>query len=373
MEAVGRLAGGVAHDFNNVLTAIVGYVELLLNEPQQEKTRNGLREMQRAAVRASGLTRQLLAFSRQQMLQPTIVDLNDVVRQLHNLLRPLIGENVDLVMELEPTLASTRADVGQLEQVIVNLAVNARDAMPSGGTITLSTATVELDHAGAARLRPMSPGRYTRLTVRDTGTGMDAVTQAKIFEPFFTTKPRGKGTGLGLSTVYGIVKQSGGFIWVNSRPGNGTAFDIYLPAVAGAVAAPERPADDVAVPSRCSGETVLLLEDEDGVRQLLATVLTTAGYKVIAAPSAEAGLDIALRSPHPIDILLTDIVMTGQNGVTAARQFLGAWPGARVIFMSGYPDEMLIRELETIPNATFIGKPFTPRELHTAMYSSREK
>ncbi|PYO27335.1 MAG: hybrid sensor histidine kinase/response regulator [Gemmatimonadetes bacterium] len=362
MEAVGRLAGGIAHDFNNILTAITGYADLLLEDlAPKDPRRQDAEEIHKAADRAAGLTRQLLAFSRQQVLQPRVVDLNALVSELEKMLRRLLGEDVKLATVLAPTLGRVRADAGQLEQVIMNLAVNARDAMPTGGQLTIETADVEFDGGYAAEHYPAPPGKYAMLAVSDTGTGMDPETQAHLFEPFFTTKEKGKGTGLGLATVYGIVKQSGGFIWVYSELGAGTTFKIYLPRVEGAV----EPASGRAapVPVARGSETVLVAEDEAPVRAVARHALERYGYRVLEAASAEAALDVAQRYSGPIHVLLTDVIMPGLSGRDLATRLAALRPETRVIYMSGYTDDAITRHGVLEPGFVFVQKPFTPDTL----------
>ncbi|HYK82683.1 MAG TPA: PAS domain S-box protein [Gemmatimonadales bacterium] len=360
MEAVGRLAGGVAHDFNNILTAITGYADLLAEDlPAGDPRRQDAEEIRKSAERAAALTRQLLAFSRQQVLQPRVLDLNALVSELEKLLHRLLGEDVALATELEPMVGHIKADPGQLEQVLMNLAVNSRDAMPRGGRLTIETRNVDLDEAYARDHYPVQPGKYVLLAVSDTGTGMTAEVQAHLFEPFFTTKEKGKGTGLGLATVYGIVKQSGGFIWVYSEVGHGTTFKIYLPRVdepagvaAGGTAAPP--------PVVGGTETVLLAEDEAPVRAVARQVLERHGYQVLEAASAEAALDIANRYSGPIHLLLTDVIMPGLNGRELALRLATLRPEARVIYMSGYTDDAITRHGVLEAGQAYVQKPFTP-------------
>src|SRR5437773_1937293 len=337
MEAVGRLAGGIAHDFNNILTAITGYADLLLEDlGATDPRRQDADEIHKAADRAAGLTRQLLAFSRQQVLQPTVLEVNKLVSDLEKMLRRLLGEDVELSTRLAPTTGRVKADPGQLEQAIMNLAVNARDAMPNGGKLTLETANVDLDEPYAADHYPARAGPFVMLAVSDTGIGMSDETQAHMFEPFFTTKEKGKGTGLGLATVYGIIKQSGGFIWVYSEVGHGTTFKLYLPRVQELAERASQPAQPPARAARGT-ETVLVVEDETPVRSVARQVLERHGYTVLEAPSAEAALDVATRYSGTIDLLLTDVVMPGLNGRELASRLADLRPDARVIFMSGYP------------------------------------
>jgi len=360
MEAVGRLAGGIAHDFNNILTAITGYADLLLEDlAATDPRRQDADEIHKAADRAAGLTRQLLAFSRQQVLQPTVLEVNKLVADLEKMLRRLLGEDVELSTRLAPTTGRVKADPGQLEQVIMNLAVNARDAMPNGGKLTLETGNVNLDEAYAADHYPARAGPFVMLAVSDTGIGMSEETQAHMFEPFFTTKEKGKGTGLGLATVYGIIKQSGGFIWVYSEVGHGTTFKLYLPRVEELAERASAPAQAPARPVRGT-ETVLVVEDEAPVRNVARQVLERHGYTVLEAPSAEAALDLATRYTGTIHLLLTDVVMPGLNGRELASRLADLRPDARVIFMSGYTDDAVTRHGVLEPGSAYVQKPFTP-------------
>src|SRR5438094_7153667 len=362
MEAVGRLAGGIAHDFNNILTAITGHADLLLEDlGHHDPRRADVDEIRRSADRAAGLTRQLLAFSRQQVLQPKVVDLNALVLDMDKLLRRLIGEDVELATVLDPTLGHVTADPGQLEQVIVNLAVNARDAMPQGGKLTLETRNVDLDASYTLEHSLVKPGPYVQLTVSDSGIGMDEETQAHAFEPFFTTKPRGQGTGLGLAMVYGTVKQSGGFIWVYSEPGHGATFKIYLPRVDAPVesAAPPAPVER---PPRGS-ETVLLAEDEPAVRAIARQALERQGYTVLAAPSGADALALAAQHGATIHLLLTDVVMPGMSGRDLADRLTAQRPGIRVLYISGYTDNAIVRHGMLEPGLAYLQKPFRPDAL----------
>ncbi|OLC07756.1 MAG: hypothetical protein AUH42_02935 [Gemmatimonadetes bacterium 13_1_40CM_70_11] len=358
MEAVGRLAGGVAHDFNNLLTAILGSADLMLDSlragvPEREE----VEEIRKAALRAADLTHQLLAFSRQQVIAPTVLNPNDVVANMDKLLRRLLGEDVELRAVLAPDLATVKADSSQLEQVVLNLAVNARDAMPNGGKLTIETQNVELDVAYARGHVSSQPGDYVMLAVSDTGVGMDAATQARIFEPFFTTKEKGKGTGLGLATVYGIVKQSGGWIWVYSEPGHGTTFKIYLPRVAEA-AAPAAPSP--APPASVRGsETVLVVEDDEMIRHLVQRVLKANGYTVLVAASGRDAERVAGQHQGPIHLLMTDVVMPGMNGREVARRLAAARSGIRVLYLSGYTDDAIVHHGVLEPGIAFLQKPFT--------------
>jgi len=361
MEAVGRLAGGIAHDFNNLLTAILSYADFLLGGlGADHPAREDAEEVRRAALKAADLTRQLLAFSRRQVLQPKLIDLNAVVIEMEKLLRRLIGEDVTLHTALGGNLGVVRADPSQVEQVIVNLAVNARDAMPRGGTLTIATANADADEVRGHGRVVVAPGRYVMLRMSDSGEGMDAATRARLFEPFFTTKEQGRGTGLGLATVYGIVKQSGGYIWVESEAGRGSAFTIYLPCVEAAAvpagaAAPRREA--------ASGEeTILLVEDDDAVRSLTRRTLVGQGYRVIEAANAAEALRAAAAHEGPLDLLLTDIVMPGMNGRELAEALVTTRPGTALLFVSGYTDDALIRG-ETDGAAPFLQKPFSSAAL----------
>ena len=358
MEAVGQLAGGVAHDFNNILTAIVGYTDLLAAElASNVRQLEDLEEIRKAARRAAALTRQLLAFSRKQVLEPRIIDVNSVVLNLDKMLRSLISENIELKTDLAVNLGAARADPNQIEQVIMNLAINARDAMPDGGTVTIETGNVTLDDAYAGQHVSVIPGEYVMLAVSDTGCGMDVKTQSRIFEPFFTTKPAGRGTGLGLSTVYGIVKQTGGNIWLYSEPGKGTTFKVYLPAIA---ALPEdigkvAPAE---APRRGAG-TVLVVEDDEQLRRLTHRALDAQGYTVLVADRGGTALDIARRHKGEIDLLLTDVIMPDTNGRKLAETIRAARPGMRVLYMSGYPDGAIASHGMLEPGVAYLAKPFT--------------
>jgi len=335
MEAIGQLTGGIAHDFNNLLGVILGFSESLeeqlpANEPLQKKCR----QIHKAAQSAASLTRQLLAFSRQQVLEPKVMDLNAVVLDTEKMLRRLIGADIDLSTALESALGSIQADVGQVEQIIINLVVNARDAMPQGGRLTIETGNIDLDEDYARLHPPLQAGPYVVLSVSDTGIGMDARTQARIFEPFFTTKELGRGTGLGLSTVYGVVKQSGGHIWVYSEPGQGTTFRIYLPRIEEAPR-PEKPRPDSGKNFRGT-ETILLVEDNEDLRELTSSLLTAGGYRVLEAETPDEAIQNARSHAGPIHLLLTDVVMPGINGRELADQLTSLRPELKVIYMSGY-------------------------------------
>ena len=358
MEAVGRLAGGVAHDFNNLLTVITGRTTLLRHQLGDGSPARHVGLIEQAAERAAALTRQLLAFSRKQVLQPTRLDVNDVVTTFTPMLRSLIGEDIELEARLAPTVSPVKADPGQLEQVLMNLVVNARDAMPRGGRVTIETRDVVLDAGYAARHADVAPGAYVLLAVRDTGTGMDAATMAHIFEPFFTTREPGTGTGLGLATVYGIVKQSEGHIAVSSEPGHGASFRIYLPVAAGPVRM--RTEEPVAASSSRGSETVLLVEDEPDVRDLLREVLMTAGYEVLAARDVHEALRLAEAHPAPIHLLLSDVIMPQISGPEVAAGVQRRRPGIKVLFMSGYTDGAIAHHGVLEPGVAFVQKPFTP-------------
>lgn len=356
MEAIGRLAGGIAHDFNNLLGVISGYAELVCDQigPQAE-ARNSVEQIRKAADRAAGLTRQLLAFSRQQVLETSILNLNSIVEDMVKMLPRLIGEDIELQSSFDPHLGAVKADQGQIEQVVLNLAINARDAMPSGGRLLIHTRRARFDSELALKHPAMAPGDYVLLSVQDTGTGMDQQTQAHIFEPFFTTKERGRGTGLGLATVYGFVKQIGGYIWVDSKPGVGTTFEIYLPVAR--EQAPQTGPSACSVDSEKGAGTVLLVEDEESLRTLTRSILEQGGYTVIEASNGAEAVEIATAYCDPIHLLLTDMVMPGMNGRTVAEKVGQLHPGIRVAYMSGYTG-FSTREADKL-NGVIIAKPFT--------------
>jgi two-component system, cell cycle sensor histidine kinase and response regulator CckA len=342
---------------------ISGYTEVLL-----EHTRKGnplypkIEAIHQATDRATTLTRQLLAFSRKQLLELKVVDLNIIVEDIERLLRPLIGENVELLTQLTPDLGRTRADAGQIEQVIMNLVVNSKDAMPSGGKITIKTANAKLNHEDVRReYSYIHPGQYVVLSVTDTGDGMDKETQLRIFEPFFTTKEKGKGTGLGLSTVYGIIKQSGGYVLVESEPRQGTTFRIYLPRVEDAL----EPTGPVVVSRSQAGgsETVLLVEDEESVRQLVRETLESKGYKVLEADNGAAALQIVSDYSGKIDILITDVVMPGMSGRELSARLCASCPQTKVLYLSGYTEDAIVHEGVVDPDTAFLQKPFTLQTL----------
>ncbi len=362
MEAVGRLAGGIAHDFNNLLMVISGYSEFLLDRLGPEPAlRAPAQEIANAAGRATSLTRQLLAFSRKQMLAPKILDLNGVVTENLKMLTRVIGEDIDLVMVPASGLGAVRADAGQIEQVIMNLAVNARDAMPSGGKLTIETSNVSIDEDQARFHPPLAPGNYVLLAISDTGAGMDSETQSRIFEPFFTTKGP-KGTGLGLSTVYGIVKQSGGYIWVYSEQGKGTTFKVYLPRVAELVQA-QVAAPKESVVAEPGTETILLVEDEANLRYLARQFLEKQGYRVIDAADGAVAVQIAVAHEGVIHLLLTDVIMPGMNGRELAQRISEIRPNVKVLYMSGYTENVIGRNGTLDAGVRLLQKPFTLRDL----------
>ncbi len=362
MEAVGQLAGGVAHDFNNLLNVILGYSGLILerlkpDDPLVEK----VEEIKKAGERATTLTRQLLAFSRKQVLEPSVLDLNAVISDMEKMLRRVIEEHIEVVTVPDPTLGPVRADRGQIEQVLMNLAVNARDAMPRGGRLTIETANVDLDSAYARRHVSVPPGPYVILAVSDTGHGMDPETKARIFEPFFTTKERNKGTGLGLSMVYGIVKQSGGYIWVYSEPGKGSTFKVYLPRLESATKASD-PAPPAARAARAL-ETILLVEDEESLRKLAREYLEAQGYLVIEAGHGEEALQVSAEYLGPIHLMVTDVVMPRMSGPELADRLGPARPKMKVLYVSGYTDSVMVHQGVLKPGIAFLQKPFSPNEL----------
>jgi two-component system cell cycle sensor histidine kinase/response regulator CckA len=360
MEAIGQLSGGIAHDFNNLLSVIIGYADVLEERlPLGSPLHKECAQIKKAGQRAAALTGQLLAFSRQQVLAPSVLDLNLIVLSVEKMLRRVIGENIQIMTELAADLGSVKADQGQIEQVLMNLAVNARDAMPDGGRLMIQTGNFEVDEEYARRHAPLSPGPHVVIAVCDTGAGMDAEIQSHIFEPFFTTKEQGKGTGLGLSTVYGVVRQSGGHIWVYSEPGRGTTFKIYLPQTAEAA--------QLVTPNSHSSqslrgtETILLVEDEDALRDLTRDLLVGSGYKVIDANHPEKAVEIASHYSGAIDLLLTDVVMPGMNGCALAAKLATEKPGMRVIYMSGYTGLTHPELLNA--DAPLLAKPFTREAL----------
>jgi PAS domain S-box-containing protein len=358
MEAVGQLAGGVAHDFNNLLAVVIGYADLALRRLPLEDltTRRQVEEIKKAGNRATSLTRQLLAFSRKQVLQPKVLELNAVVADMDNMLQRLIGEHIEMRVSLKAESSNVKADPGQLEQILVNLAVNARDAMPGGGHLTISTSNVEIEADHTQKHGPSDAGRYVMIAVSDTGCGMSSELKSRIFEPFFTTKGVGKGTGLGLSTVHGIVKQSGGWLWVYSEPGQGTTFKIYLPQVDESVKAVERrPASSVNLRGT---ETVLLVEDEEVVRQLAAEVLQANGYNVLGAANGTEAIQVSNQHEGVIELMVTDVVMPVLGGRELAEKLFVTRPQMRVLYMSGYTDDAIVHHGVLDGSVAFLEKPF---------------
>jgi signal transduction histidine kinase/CheY-like chemotaxis protein len=364
MEAVGGLAGGIAHDFNNILTAIRTYNNFLLEDlPEGHASRREAAGITKAVDHAANLTRQLLAFSRRQIMQPRVMDLNDTVRDLEHMLNRVLGPSVQLTTHLDLTLGMVNADPGQLEQVLMNLALNARDAMPGGGRLRIETSNATLDSTYMKQhgVGDTEPGDYVMVAVRDTGIGMDRETQARIFEPFFTTKESGRGTGLGLAMVYGIVKQSGGYVWVYSEPGQGTTFKIYLPRSEDAVRAIQR--DTIRIEDLRGTERVLLVEDEDPVREVSARLLKRAGYTVVDSKDGQRALDEFDRHHAAFDIVITDMAMPGMGGRELAQRLRSRSPDIPIVFMSGYTDDEELRSSLVDSRALFIEKPFTPELL----------
>jgi len=357
MEAVGRLAGGVAHDFNNLLTAILGYGEMLFLElPQDDPRRHYATEILKTAERASALTRQLLAFGRKQITQPRIINVNELISGMSKMLQRLLGEDLDLITLLDPALAAVKVDPGQLDQVIMNLAVNARDAMPRGGMLTIETENVFLDEAYAQNHLEVTPGPYVMMAVSDNGMGMDSETLAHIFEPFFTTKEPGKGTGLGLATVHGIIKQNGGHIWVYSEPGRGTTFKIYLPRMAEAA----MPLHPVAAPAASlqGSETILVVEDEESIRSVICHTLRAYGYKVLEARHGNEAILVCGRHLGPIHLVLTDVIMPGMSGGELIERLSPFGRKMKVLFMSGYTEDTAALQSLLAVGVPFLEKPF---------------
>jgi two-component system, cell cycle sensor histidine kinase and response regulator CckA len=371
MEAVGMLAGGIAHDFNNLLTIITGYSQLVLNGlPARDTNRSAVEQIMKAGERAAALTRQLLAFSRRQVLQPKVLDLNQLVGSLGAMLRRLIGEDIDLRLVLGPELGRVNADPGQVEQVIMNLAVNARDAMPRGGALTIETGNVDLGEDYRRTHVTVRPGPYVLLAVSDTGLGMDKETQARLFEPFFTTKGQGRGTGLGLSIVFGIVKQSGGNIEIYSEPEKGTSVKVYLPRVDHAeLPEPEAQPDEAIRGS----ETILLVEDEEMVRKLVRETLERQGYRVLEAPGPLEALKMSQGHRGKIDLMVTDVVMPKLSGRDLAEKLLRQRPGIRVLYISGYTDNAVVNSAMLHPDMAFLQKPFAPGVLARKVRQVLEK
>jgi len=362
MEAVGRLAGGIAHDFNNLLNVIIGYSDLMLERRDAANfPEKGAREIRKAADRAAGLTRQLLAFSRQQVLELKVLDLNEVIAEMRELLSPMLGEDVELAIVPAEDLGRVRADPGQIGQVLMNLAANSRDAMPQGGRFIVETENLAINEGFSAQHADMPTGSYVVLSVTDTGSGMSPEVRSHIFEPFFTTKEKGKGTGLGLATVYGIVKQSGGYIWVYSEPNLGATFKLYLPRVD----APPEPLQPVLAPvASCRGsETLLVVEDEEGVRVLVRDYLRMKGYTVLEAQHGEEALRIASEHSGAISLMITDVIMPGMNGRELAQRMAIVRPATKVLYMSGYAENAVYRKGVLEPGCPFLQKPFSPPHL----------
>ncbi|MBI3663488.1 MAG: response regulator [Acidobacteria bacterium] len=358
MEAVGSLAGGIAHDFNNFLTVILGHSEMMLEHAGPEPTLcRHLEQIKASAVSAASLTRQLLAFSRKQVLEPRVIDLNTVIHETEQMIRRLIPESIDLRIVPAPDLAAVKADPTQIQQVLMNLVVNARDAMPISGTLFIETANAILDEHYAARHGSVIPGQYVMLAVTDTGIGMDPATQARIFEPFFTTKERGRGTGLGLATVYGIVKQSGGYVWAYSEPGRGTTLRIYLPQVAAVPDLLPQVTSSSQLPA--GSETILLAEDDDAVRSLAQDLLRAAGYTVLVAKNPRDAIALVEQHTGPVQLLLTDVVMPGMSGCGLAANLAALRPETKVLYVSGYTDEAIVRDGVLAQGMAFLQKPFT--------------
>jgi signal transduction histidine kinase/CheY-like chemotaxis protein len=374
MEAIGRLSGGIAHDFNNLLSVIIGYADELEGcEGGTDRQRKHAEQIKKAGLRAASLTRQLLAFSRQQVLQPRVLDLNGTISDLGKMLRRLIGEDVEFVLELDPTLGKVKVDHGQIEQVIMNLVVNARDAMPEGGKLTIATTNLQLSKKQTEKMPYVQPGSYVQLTVTDNGTGMDPVTKAHIFEPFFTTKEKGRGTGLGLATVYGVVKQSGGYIWVFSELGQGTTFKICLPTVAEAASAVSPKTQSVKA-AKVLG-TILLVEDEDSLRELISELLTRHGYRVLSASTGAQALEILRTVNDRVHLLLADVVLPGMSGVALAKTLSASLPELRVLYISGYSEFQSYGHGGLPPGDRLLQKPFTMetllREVSEVLSSTR--
>jgi CheY-like chemotaxis protein len=362
MEAIGRLSGGIAHDFNNLLGVIIGYSEVLKKRLDvSNPLREHAEEIEKAGQRAASLTRQLLAFSRQQVLAPAVLNLNALLTDLGKMLPRLIGEDVELALKLDPKIGLVKADQSQIEQVVMNLVVNARDALPRGGKLIVETSNVTLNHAYTLLHPGSRVGPYVLLSVTDNGTGMSLETLAHLFEPFFTTKERGKGTGLGLATVYGVVKQSGGYIWVDSEPGKGSSFKVYLPQIDEPVSAPVVTA--LPAESFQGAETILLVEDAGPLRKLAHALLEQNGYHVLAAEHGAEALKIAEQKIRHIDLLLTDVIMPGMTGRELADRLVGQQAGLRVLYMSGYTDSAIADQGVLEPGTYLLHKPFTEEAL----------
>jgi PAS domain S-box-containing protein len=368
MEAVGRLAGGIAHDFNNLLMVIQGYADLLADRlPPGESLHRNAEQIQTAAQRAAALTQQLLAFSRKQILAPKVLNVHSVVADMEKMLQRLIGEDIELETSTKPDLWLVKADRSQIEQVVMNLAVNARDAMPTGGRLMIETSNVEFDVSVSHSPAVVAPGKYVMLAVTDTGCGMDAKTQAHIFEPFFTTKEKGKGTGLGLATVYGVVKQSGGYVWVYSEPDHGTTFKVYLPRIDEDAASAGRDRNAETKILARGSEVVLLVEDELGVRELAREYLEMSGYTVLAASDGHTAIELAATHAGPIHLLMTDMVMPGIGGRELAERVHAMRPDIKILYMSGYTDQAIVHSGTLGADAPLLQKPFTLATLTTKL------
>jgi two-component system, cell cycle sensor histidine kinase and response regulator CckA len=362
LDSIGRLAGGIAHDFNNILGVILGYGELMRRQiAHGHPARPRLDQVIQAARRAAGLTRQLLAFSRKQVMQPKLLDLGAVVGDLRGMLDRVVGEDLEIVVRTAERLGAVQADPTQIEQVIMNLVVNARDAMPKGGNLTIETANVDFDETYASAHPPTRPGPFVMLAVSDTGIGMDAETQRRIFEPFFTTKAPGEGTGLGLATVYGIVKQMGGYIWVYSEVGKGTCFKVCLPRVEETVVAD--PASAPSEPPPRGHETVLVVEDSESLRDLIHELLTEQGYNVISVTQGEEALTLIQEGKHRVDLVLTDVVMPRLGGADLVKRLSAIYPGVSVVYMSGYTSGAISRQGVLDEGVIFLEKPFAAEQL----------
>ncbi len=363
LESVGRLAGGIAHDFNNLLTTILGYADLILMEQDLDDTvKEGIQDIKKSAERAASLTQQLLAFSRKQVLQPRQINLNKLITNMEKMLKRLIHENIDLITKSDPDTGPIKADPGKIEQVIMNLAINARDAMPDGGKLNIETQNVYLDESYRSQHPEVTPGVYVLLAVSDTGHGMDEEIKKHIFEPFFTTKRVGEGTGLGLSTVYGIVKQSGGYIWVYSEPGHGTTFKIYLPRVEEIDNQQENVYQDQK--ARGGTETILLVEDEEALKKMAGKILKKYGYTVIEGSNGIGALETIAKSGQPdIDLLITDVIMPEMGGKDLAERLLKKYPGLKVLYISGYTDDTIVHHGVLDEGVSFLQKPFSPQSL----------
>ena len=362
MEAIGQLAGGIAHDFNNLLAVIMGSADILIDAlPRGDPLGRKVEMIRSAGSSAADLVRQLLAFSRQQMVQPLVLDLRKIIGRNQAMLRRIIGEDIEFNVLVEDSVGSIKADPGQIEQVLLNLAANARDAMPKGGRLTIRASNVELDESDRKKHAPVVPGPYIMLTIEDTGCGMDLKTQARIFDPFFTTKELGKGTGLGLATVYGIVKQTGGYIWVYSEVGHGTVFRVYLPRVGTALPTAER--EPLPLEELHGSETILVAEDSESLREMAEEYLESIGYTVLSAVSGEKALQRAKDFQGPIHLLLTDVVMPEMSGPELANHMSSLRPGVKIIFTSGYTDDAMARQGILDQNVAFIQKPYRPKAL----------